>query len=71
MLTPQLRKMKDAMAYQGSILRRCGDLIDQDKLAIYVSETFPLARAADAHRRLEAGGTKGKLALIIDPPSTP
>ena len=65
MLTPQLRKMKEAMAYQGSILRRCGDLFDQGKLQISVGETFPLAQAADAHRRIEAGGTKGKLVLTI------
>ncbi|MGB5734290.1 MAG: zinc-dependent alcohol dehydrogenase family protein [Thiohalocapsa sp.] len=71
MLTPQLRKMKDAMAYQGSILRRCGDLFDQSKLEIYVGKTFPLASAAEAHRSLEAGGTKGKLVLTIDQASAP
>ncbi|MGB5832741.1 MAG: zinc-dependent alcohol dehydrogenase family protein [Thiohalocapsa sp.] len=66
MLTPQLKGMTEAMAYQGSILRRCGDLFDQGKLEIYVGETFPLERAADAHRRIEAGGLKGKVALTID-----
>jgi len=71
MLTPQLRNMKDAMAYQGSILRRCGDLIDQGKLEIYVSETFPLANAADAHRLIEAGGTQGKLVLTIEQSPAP
>lgn len=71
MLTPQLRNMKDAMAYQGSILRRCGDLIDQGKLEIYVGETFPLANAADAHRLIEAGGTQGKLVLTIEQSPAP
>ena len=71
MLTPQLRSMKDALAYQGSILRRCGDLCDQGELDVYVSETFPLASAADAHRRLEDGGSKGKLVLIIDQAAAP
>ena len=66
MLTPQLRGMTDAMAYQGSILRRCGDLFDQGKLQVYVGQTFPLAAAADAHRQIEAGGTKGKLVLTIN-----
>ncbi|TVQ84435.1 MAG: alcohol dehydrogenase [Chromatiaceae bacterium] len=65
MLTPQLRNLSEALAYQGSILRRCGDLIDQGKLSVYLGETFPLEAAADAHRRLEAGGMKGKLALAI------
>ena len=65
MLTPQLRKLQEALADQGSILRSCADLFDQGKLQIDVSETFPLARAADAHRRIEAGGAKGKLVLTI------
>jgi NADPH2:quinone reductase len=66
MLTPQLRGMPEAMAYQGSILRRCGDLMDQGKLSVYVADTYPLARAADAHRRLEGGGGKGKLVLTVE-----
>jgi NADPH2:quinone reductase len=65
MLTPQLRGLDQALAYQGSILRRCGDLFDQGKLSVYVADTYPLARAAEAHRRLEAGGAKGKLVLTM------
>lgn len=67
MLTPQLFGLQEALAHQGSILRRCGDLLDQGKLEVYVRETFALDRAADAHRRLEAGGAKGKLVLTIAP----
>lgn len=63
MLTPQLLGLDSALAYQGSILRRCGDLFDQGKLEVYVADTLPLAQAAEAHRRLEAGGAKGKLVL--------
>jgi NADPH2:quinone reductase len=66
MLTPQLRHLPDALAYQGSILHRCGDLFDDGRLRVHVVETFPLARAADAHRRLEQGGAKGKLVLTMD-----
>ena len=65
MLTPQLRHLPDALAYQGSILRRCGDLFDDARLRVHVAETFPLERAADAHRRLEQGGAKGKLVLAM------
>jgi len=65
MLTPQLRGMDDAQAYQGSILRRCGDLFDQGRLEVYVADTYPLAEASAAHRRLEAGGAKGKLVLTV------
>jgi NADPH2:quinone reductase len=66
MLTPQLRGMPEALTGQGSILRRCGELVDADQLRIHVAETFPLSRAADAHRRLEAGGAVGKLVLTVD-----
>ncbi len=32
-------------------------------LPVRVQETFPLDEAAEAHRRLEAGGLTGKLVL--------
>ena len=66
MLTPQLRGMPEALAHQGSILRQCGELIDAGKLRVHVAETFPLSKAAEAHRRLEAGGAQGKLVLTTD-----
>lgn len=65
MLTPQLKGLPDALAHQGEILRQCGELFDAGKLRIHVAETFPLAQAAAAHRRLEAGGATGKLVLTM------
>ncbi|MBK1704072.1 zinc-dependent alcohol dehydrogenase family protein [Halochromatium glycolicum] len=65
MLTPQLGGLPEALAHQGEILRRCGELFDDGKLTIHVAETFPLEQAAAAHRRLEAGGATGKLVLTI------
>jgi NADPH2:quinone reductase len=65
MLTPQLKGLTDALAHQGEILRRCGALFDAGELRIEVADTYPLARAADAHRRIEAGGMQGKLVLTI------
>ncbi len=65
MLTPQLRNLPEALAHQGEILDRCGALIDAGDLRIEVADTFPLAQAADAHRRIEAGGMRGKLVLTI------
>jgi NADPH2:quinone reductase len=65
MLTPQLRNLPQALAHQGGILRRCGELFDAGRLRIEVASTYPLARAADAHRRLEAGGMQGKLVLTM------
>ncbi|MFP4495396.1 MAG: zinc-dependent alcohol dehydrogenase family protein [Halochromatium sp.] len=63
MLTPQLKGLSAALEHQGEILRRCGDYIDAGELRIHVAERFPLAQAAAAHRRLEAGGAMGKLVL--------
>lgn len=40
-------------------------LADAGVLSPHVAETFPLVRAADAHRRMEAGGARGK--LILEP----
>lgn len=65
MLTPQLKHMPEALAHQGEILRRCGELFDAGELRIAVADTYPLAAAGDAHRRLEAGGMQGKLVLTL------
>lgn len=40
-------------------------LIDADRLTVHVAETFPLSRAADAHRRVAEGHGRGKLVLEI------
>ncbi|MBK1632996.1 alcohol dehydrogenase [Thiohalocapsa halophila] len=65
MLTPQLKHMPEALTHQGEILRRCGELCDAGELRIAVADTYPLAAAGDAHRRLEAGGMQGKLVLSL------
>lgn len=39
-------------------------LAGQGKLLVVVGETFPLAKAADAHRAIMTGHTTGKIALI-------
>jgi NADPH:quinone reductase-like Zn-dependent oxidoreductase len=39
-------------------------LVDEGKLTVAVEETFPLARAAEAHQRLEDGRARGKIVLI-------
>jgi len=63
MLTPMLRHLPEARARQGEILHRCAEHIEAGALRIHVSETFPLAAAAAAHRAIEAGHTQGKLVL--------
>ncbi|PQJ96223.1 zinc-dependent alcohol dehydrogenase family protein [Chromatium okenii] len=66
MLTPQLRNLPTALAHQGDILNRCAALVERGALRIVVSETFPLAQAADAHRQIELGHVTGKLALVLN-----
>ncbi|MEU0289725.1 NADP-dependent oxidoreductase [Streptomyces sp. NPDC006147] len=46
-------------------LRKLSELADQGVLAIHVEETFPLERAADAHRRSEEGHVRGKIVVTV------
>jgi NADPH:quinone reductase-like Zn-dependent oxidoreductase len=39
-------------------------LADEGKLTVVIDETFPLAEAAEAHRRLEDGRARGKIVMI-------
>lgn len=39
--------------------------VDAGALTVKLHEAFPLARAADAHRALQAGGVRGKIAVTI------
>jgi NADPH:quinone reductase-like Zn-dependent oxidoreductase len=39
-------------------------LVDEAKLRVEIDETFPLAQASEAHRRLEDGRARGKIVLI-------
>lgn len=66
MLTPMAEGMVSAQQDQAKILEQCAGLIDEGKLKIHLSKTFPLEAAAEAHKLLEVGSTTGKIALIID-----
>ena len=48
-----------------STLAVIGRLIDSRDLHVHVDEVIPLERAADAHRAVESGGTRGKIVLQI------
>lgn len=66
MLTPMLLGLAEAQAHQGKILEECARLIDNGKLKIQLTSTFPLEAAAEAHRLLETGSMTGKIVLAID-----
>ena len=40
-------------------------LVDAGRLAVHVERTYSLEQAADAHRLIEGGHMRGKLALEI------
>lgn len=65
MLSPDLFDLEEAQAHQLEILRMCKGWISEGKLKVEVSQTFPLADAAEAHRIIEEGHTSGKLVLEV------
>jgi len=46
-------------------LTEIGKMIDEKKIRVIVSQTFPLAEAANAQRQVETGHTRGKIVLKI------
>ncbi|WP_030867179.1 NADP-dependent oxidoreductase [Streptomyces sp. NRRL S-37] len=46
-------------------LQHLSDLADQGTVTVHVSETFPLERAADAHRLNQEGRTRGKIVVTV------
>jgi NADPH2:quinone reductase len=61
-----LQGLVGAQQHQAEILKQCATWIDEGKLKIHLSQTFPLKDAAAAHKALETGSTTGKIALLID-----
>ncbi len=66
MLTPMLQGLVAAQQHQVEILKQCASWIDEGKLKIHLSETYPLQDAAAAHKAIETGSMTGKIALIIE-----
>src|SRR5262250_940978 len=46
-------------------LERLGRLVAERRLTLRVAETFPPERAADAQRKMDAGGTRGRLLIVF------
>ncbi|WP_030893699.1 NADP-dependent oxidoreductase [Streptomyces sp. NRRL S-474] len=47
-------------------LQHLSELAEQGVVSVHVSETFPLERAADAHRLNQEGRTRGKIVVTVD-----
>lgn len=54
------------VAPDGLELQLLTGTIERGMLRPHVSATFPLERAAEAHRRIESGSTRGKVVLTVD-----
>jgi NADPH:quinone reductase-like Zn-dependent oxidoreductase len=54
----------DARAVEA--LGEAADLYERGGLQLHIAETFPFARAADAHRASQDGHVRGKLVLVPD-----
>jgi NADPH:quinone reductase-like Zn-dependent oxidoreductase len=48
----------------GQQMQAIADLVAQGAMRAFVQDTFPFARAAEAHRAAETGHTRGKLVLV-------
>jgi len=65
MPAPQVLGWEPDRERQTGILAQAGERFDEGELRVQVGATFPLARAADAHRAVEAGAVLGKTVLEI------
>ncbi len=65
MLTPMLRDLDLERDKHVSLLKKCANFIDTEKLKIHVSHILSLTEAKNAHDLIETGNTMGKLVLSI------
>jgi NADPH:quinone reductase-like Zn-dependent oxidoreductase len=52
-------------AEEAEALNRLREQVEHGELTLRVAQTYPAADAAEAHRRLEAGGVRGRLVLTF------
>lgn len=50
----------------GARLAHITELIESGDVTVHIDRTFPLEEAAEAHRELEKGHTRGKIVLVVD-----
>ena len=53
------------MERTGSKIQAISRLAERGQLRPVIDSTFPLERIGDAHRKIEAGGMKGKIVIVI------
>jgi len=51
--------------HEGSRIAGLADLVSKGVITLRIAELIPAANAAEAHRRLEAGGVRGRLVLTF------
>jgi D-arabinose 1-dehydrogenase-like Zn-dependent alcohol dehydrogenase len=51
--------------HEGSRIAELADLAAKGVLTLRIADLIPAANAAEAHRRLEAGGVRGRLVLTF------
>jgi NADPH2:quinone reductase len=66
MLTPMFLGLHAARVHQREILEQGAQLFEAGRLKVQVSDVLPLADAAEAHRRIGAGHTTGKIVLRME-----
>ena len=57
--------MVSQVAREREALESLARRVEDGTISLRVADTFPAARASDAHRRLEAGGVRGRLVLTF------
>jgi len=60
-----IRGLSLEVGYNGDELAEIGRLIDEKKIKVFVSETFPLADAAKALTKADTGHARGKIVLKV------
>lgn len=60
-----IRGMGEVVQNNGDELAQIGKLIDEKKIKVVVSETFPLADASKAQSKADLGHTRGKIVLKV------
>jgi NADPH:quinone reductase-like Zn-dependent oxidoreductase len=50
----------------GAQLADLAAMVDTGAIRIHLQETFPLENASEAHRAIQAGGVRGKLAVTLE-----